>query len=109
MTSSIWVNHYQFFSDQKTVLADEIDHSKLLCEDISRLADSHDFCDVTFVVGSERIHAHRIILAARCLYFRALLFGGLKESQQQNEIVIKGVNSHAFKVLLRYAYTGKLK
>ena len=97
------------FSDQKTVLADEIDHSKLLCEDISRLADSHDFCDVTFVVGSERIHAHRIILAARCLYFRALLFGGLKESQEKNEIVIKGVNSHAFKVLLRYAYTGKLK
>lgn len=38
-------------------------------------------------------------------FFRALLFGGLRESHQA-EVEIKDTNLTAFKVLLKYIYTG---
>lgn len=42
------------------------------------------------------------------MYFhlnRALLFGGLLESQK-SEIELKGISAAAFNVLLKYVYTG---
>lgn len=41
------------------------------------------------------------------MFFRALLFGGMKESKQ-HEIEIKGTNVDAFKGLLKYIYTGHM-
>ena len=38
-------------------------------------------------------------------FFRALLYGGLRESHEE-EVEIKDTNLIAFKVLLRYIYTG---
>lgn len=49
---------------------------------------------------------HKVILAARAEYFRAMLYGGLSESTK-NEITLN-VNKDAFKVILRYIYTGKI-
>lgn len=54
-----------------------------------------------------RFPAHKIILAARSEYFRALLFGGMKESSQ-DEVELKGASTASFKVLLKYVYTGRL-
>lgn len=45
-------------------------------------------------------------MAARAEYFRAMLYGGLSESTK-NEITLN-VNKNAFKILLRYIYTGKI-
>lgn len=39
--------------------------------------------------------------------FRALLFGGMRESQQ-SEIELKGTSLRAFKGLLKYIYTGHM-
>ena len=58
-------------------------------------------------VEGHHFHAHRVILAARSEYFRALLFGGLKESQLA-EIELKDTPLGAFKHLLRYIYTGQM-
>ncbi len=66
-----------------------------------------DYCDLKLIVEGEEFLVHRIILAARSEYFRALLFGGLKETSSDT-IVIKDVRAHAFKLLLQYIYTGKL-
>ena len=42
-------------------------------------------------------------------HFRALLFGGLKESfLQQQDIELVGATPGAFRYLLQYIYTGKL-
>lgn len=65
----------------------------------------------------------QVILAARSEYFRALLYGGMKESTQvslfynhkkqhqifndlQSEIELPDAPVKAFKILLKYIYTG---
>ncbi|XP_076245296.1 BTB (POZ) domain containing 9 [Calliopsis andreniformis] len=85
----------------------DIEHINLLSEDIGALYLSDEYSDVTLIVGGQRFSAHKIILAARSQYFRALLFGGLKESTQ-HEIELKDANLAAFKGLLEYIYLGRI-
>ena len=85
----------------------DIEHISYLSEDIGALYLSDDYSDVTLIVGGQRFNGHKIILAARSQYFRALLFGGLKESTQ-HEIELKDANLAAFKGLLEYIYTGRM-
>lgn len=65
-----------------------------------------DYSDVAFIVDEQELPAHRVIMAARSEYFRALLYGGLLESRE-SEIHLK-VPLDAFKALLRYIYSGHL-
>uniref|UniRef100_A0A3Q2ZC62 BTB/POZ domain-containing protein 9 n=1 Tax=Hippocampus comes TaxID=109280 RepID=A0A3Q2ZC62_HIPCM len=85
----------------------EIDHIHLLSEQLGTLAMGEDYSDVTFIVEGKRFPAHRVILAARCHYFRALLYGGMKESQPQAEVSLEETRAEAFSMLLRYLYTGR--
>uniref|UniRef100_A0A672Q637 BTB domain containing 9 n=1 Tax=Sinocyclocheilus grahami TaxID=75366 RepID=A0A672Q637_SINGR len=61
----------------------------------------------TFLVERERFPAHRFILAARGQCFRALLYGGMKESQPQAEVHLEDTRVEAFGMLLQYLYTGR--
>ncbi|XP_026471580.1 BTB/POZ domain-containing protein 9 isoform X2 [Ctenocephalides felis] len=85
----------------------EIDHVELLGQNLSNLCCSDNYSDVILVVEGEKIPSHKVILASRSEFFRALLFGGLKESSQE-EIVLKEVPIKAFRELLKYIYTGHL-
>jgi BTB/POZ domain-containing protein 9 len=85
----------------------KIEHINYLLDDIGTLYLSDDYSDITLVVNGQRFNAHKVILAARSQYFRALLFGGLKESTQ-NEIELKEPILPAFKELLKYIYTGHI-
>ncbi|XP_043487969.1 BTB/POZ domain-containing protein 9 [Polistes fuscatus] len=85
----------------------EVEHTNLLSEDIGALHLSNNYTDVTLIVSGQRFNGHKIILAARSQYFRALLFGGLKESTQE-EIELKGASLAAFKKLFKYIYTGRM-
>ncbi|XP_076060174.1 BTB/POZ domain-containing protein 9-like isoform X2 [Oratosquilla oratoria] len=82
-----------------------VDHSSNLSHDIGALYLNDEYSDVTLNVGGHTFHAHKVILASRSHYFRALLFGGLRETHQA-EVEIKDANLTAFKVLLKYIYTG---
>lgn len=73
---------------------------------MAQLCLNEDYSDVTFIVENQRLPAHRVMLAARSEYFRALLYGGLSESTQK-DIHLK-VPVEAFKALLRYIYSGHL-
>lgn len=73
---------------------------------MANLCSSSDYSDVTFIVENQRLPAHRVILAARSEYFRALLYGGLAETTQR-EIELK-ISYDAFKVLLQYIYSGHM-
>uniref|UniRef100_A0A6A7FRB5 BTB/POZ domain-containing protein 9-like isoform X2 n=2 Tax=Hirondellea gigas TaxID=1518452 RepID=A0A6A7FRB5_9CRUS len=83
----------------------QVDHSAGLAQDIGNLYLSSEYSDVMLVVAGQKFYAHRVILAARSNYFRAMMFGGLQESHQ-DEVEIKDANLTAFKVLLKYIYKG---
>ncbi|KAI5611630.1 BTB/POZ domain-containing protein 9, partial [Silurus asotus] len=87
--------------------AAEVDHMHLLSEQLAALVPVEEYSDVTFLVEEKRFPAHRVILAARCQYFRALLYGGMRESQPQAEVRLEDTREEAFSMLLRYLYTGR--
>lgn len=53
-----------------------------LSEHIGSLCLSSEYSDLTLIVEGQRIPAHKVILAASSDYFRALLYGGMRESNQ---------------------------
>lgn len=79
-----------------------------LSDQIGSLWLRDDFSDINLVVDGYRMPGHKVILAARSEYFRALLYGGLRETHE-NEVRLLDVNSvAAFRHLLKYVYTGHL-
>lgn len=88
--------------------AGEIDHVELLSSQASALYRSQEFTDVTFVVEGSKFFAHRVMLAARSEYFRALLYGGMRETNPETEIELKDTTAPAFDALLKYVYSGKM-
>ncbi|CAK9301887.1 unnamed protein product [Gordionus sp. m RMFG-2023] len=87
----------------------EVNHLDLLSDNIGSLYLNEEYSDVVFIVDGTRFHAHKFILASRSEYFRALLYGGMKESLPDcNEIELKDAPNQAFKTLLKYIYTGKM-
>ncbi|XP_063040344.1 BTB/POZ domain-containing protein 9 isoform X2 [Engraulis encrasicolus] len=87
--------------------AAQIDHMHLLSEQLGALLPGEEYSDVTLVVEEKRFPAHRVILAARCHYFRALLYGGMRESRPQAEVRLEETRAEAFSMLLHYLYTGR--
>jgi BTB/POZ domain-containing protein 9 len=86
----------------------EVDHVATLSENLKNgLFLNSDYSDVNLIVEGVSFPAHKIILAARSFYFRALLFGGMKESTQ-SEIELKAAPTVAFKALLKYVYSGRM-
>ncbi|XP_078464702.1 BTB/POZ domain-containing protein 9 isoform X2 [Lampetra fluviatilis] len=96
--------------------AGELEHVGLLSAHLGVLCGRDEYSDVVFVVDGTRFPAHRVLLAARCHYFRfgasraekALLYGGMKESQPEAEVRLDDTTAEAFAVLLRYIYSGRV-
>lgn len=64
--------------------------------------------DVTLVVGTEKMKAHRVMLAAASPYFKAMFTGGLKESDAA-EITIHDVCPTTMCIILNFIYTGQIR
>ncbi|XP_033249109.1 BTB/POZ domain-containing protein 9-like [Drosophila miranda] len=111
-------------------------------KDVGSLCMDELFSDMWFIVEDQRLPAHRMILANRSLYFRALLYGDMTESNEPDvpqeepqeepleeplEVSLEepleesmeeplkkpmevrlDVPLEAFKVILRYLYSGTL-
>lgn len=84
----------------------EIELTQKFSEQLSQLCLNNAYSDVTFIIEDQKLPAHRVILAARSEYFRAMLYGGLSESTQ-SEIHLK-IPLKAFKILLKYIYSGNM-
>jgi hypothetical protein len=67
------------------------------------------FSDVVFVVGPsrDRVHGHRVVLAARSEVFAAMLFGSMREAVGAEDICVPDVPTEAFKNVLWFLYTGQ--
>ncbi|XP_067013462.1 uncharacterized protein [Anabrus simplex] len=78
-----------------------IDHSQGSAVEVSAVAEqeSEEVCS---------IHAHRVIVAARCDWFRRALLSGMREAIDR-KIVIHDTNPFLFQTFLNYLYSGQLK
>lgn len=54
-----------------------------------KLVNNRELSDVTFIVDGFPVYASRVHLALRSEHFRAMLYGGMRESEQGAEIEIK--------------------
>lgn len=75
----------------------------LLC-----LLDEEKYTDITFCVSGSRVHAHRAIVASQSDYFDRLLYGHMKEARS-SEITLEETPVDAFRILLRFMYSGMLE
>ncbi|KAF8651240.1 hypothetical protein HU200_063487 [Digitaria exilis] len=80
----------------------------VLHQDLSRMLNDKEGTDVTFSVDDRFFHAHRYILAARSMVFKAQLFGAMKEAEDAHCIKVEDMEPQAFEGLLHYIYTDAL-
>jgi speckle-type POZ protein len=71
---------------------------------LGTLLDSTDGTDVSFIVDSERFCAHRAVLSARSLVFKAELLGSMAEAAMAS-ITLHDIAPATFRVMLRFIYT----
>ncbi|CEL93851.1 unnamed protein product [Vitrella brassicaformis CCMP3155] len=81
-----------------------------LVEDLKKLINNQMFADVTFVVENREVYGNRALLASRSEHFRALFYGGMKESckVEAEPIPMPDVRYDIFLALLEYLYTDKV-
>ncbi|XP_063904283.1 BTB/POZ domain-containing protein 9-like isoform X3 [Zophobas morio] len=60
------------------------------------------FSDIQLILSDKTIHAHKIVLAARCKYFESLLL----QDPKQTQIELMNASSKALETILYYIYTG---
>lgn len=82
-------------------------HPKSVLENFASLRRQGELCDVTLLVGSTRIHAHKIVLCASSPYFRAMFTSELAEAKQA-EITIKDIDENAMEILVDFCYSAKI-
>ncbi|XP_063904338.1 BTB/POZ domain-containing protein 9-like isoform X3 [Zophobas morio] len=85
---------------QKIIITD----SSKMYEDMSPYYLRETFSDIQLILPDKTIHAHKIVLAARCKYFESLLM----KDPKQVEITLRNVPSKAFETILYYIYTGSI-
>jgi len=75
----------------------------------SSLLEDPSTHDVTFKASDGgSVSAHRVIVAAGSPVFNVMLYGGTKESNE-NEIELPTVDSVVLKKLVNFVYTGKVQ
>lgn len=106
------------FSNDPSANSDHISLSKLSANLEKLVVDSdYDYTDAVIVVEDMEVGVHRCLLAARSQFFHELfkqkLDGSTKDGKPKycmSQLVPFGeVGIEAFKVILNYLYTGKLK
>ncbi|WOL20661.1 BTB/POZ and MATH domain-containing protein 4 isoform X1 [Canna indica] len=70
------------------------------------LLDKQEGSDVVFNVAGEKIHAHKLVLAARSPRFRSQFFDAL--DGENNEIIVTDMEPKVFKAMLHFIYRDAL-
>lgn len=74
----------------------------------SLLFEDETLSDFIFIVGDEKFHVHKQILASKSKVFYAMFTTDMKENKN-NEANITDMDSAVFKELLRFLYTNVVK
>lgn len=78
-----------------------------LCAALTPFLGSEELSDVTLVVGGERFHAHRVLLAAWSPPFRVMFTNGMRETTSR-EVAVEDVGADAVRLMLKFMYTGDI-
>lgn len=90
---------------------------ELFAGDMRKIINDTEFSDLVFVVGEDRekIHAHKIILSARCEVFHAMFADQAKTSRSKASgngsmlLVLPDVRATVFLSVLEFIYTNSCK
>merc|ERR550519_1291798 len=105
------------YGDEKTTIKTEVgqnlDSMKMLeksniASDFKECWLEDEFSDVKIKCSGMVFHCHRIVLARRSNYFRAMLKGSYKESQS-GVIDMENMDAETFRATLKYIYEGELE
>ncbi|CAG9317843.1 unnamed protein product [Blepharisma stoltei] len=77
-----------------------------LAVDMMKCKEFEDLSDLTVVVEGTQFKVHKVIMAARCPYFRAMLNSGMKETSSQ-EVSFPDLSSKAFELIIDWIYSDK--
>ncbi|XP_063904263.1 BTB/POZ domain-containing protein 9-like isoform X1 [Zophobas morio] len=107
MASLIFLFNNSFLPTKMT--NEEEPQQKLIITDSSKIYDvmssyylKETFSDIQLILSDKTLHAHKIVLAARCKYFESLLL----QDPKQTQIELINVPSKALETILYYIYTG---
>ena len=78
--------------------------SSTLVADWKRYLNNEHLSDIVIHVGGSTVHAHRVVLAARCSYFRGMFESGMREAMQ-SECTLNDISYPVFMALLEHLYT----
>jgi len=85
-----------------------------LAERFGRLLENKRLSDVIFHIGEEKVHAHRVVLAAASPVFEVMLYeykagGSVSSMAGPVEVKITGTDAKEFKMLLKCIYTDEVE
>ena len=66
-----------------------------------------EFVDMEIIVGSETFRVHRVIMATKSDYFRAVMSSELKEAKE-NRVIIKDLDPEIMKTVIEFCYTNQV-
>lgn len=79
--------------------------------DLETLQNDETSCDFEFVIGHERVKAHRLIIVSRCERYRGKKRQWLFSSGEQKVVSVQLGRHHsvnAVRGVIKYLYTGKV-
>jgi hypothetical protein len=65
-----------------------------------------DISDIEIIVEERVFKVHKLLLAARCPYFRAMLLSGMRESYA-TRLVLPDIHPDAFQYIIDWIYSDK--
>lgn len=75
---------------------------------LGRLRRNSLFCDVILEAEDGQISAHKVILASRCSYFRAMFMCGTRESWA-TEVKLTGISLKTLDIVVGFIYNEKIR
>ncbi|XP_070535912.1 kelch-like protein 24 [Ptychodera flava] len=93
--------------DKQTALLQHPDHAGEMLHNLNDLRENREFTDVIICVEREQFPCHRAVLAASCLYFKAMFKSDLRE-RREDQVTLTGMKASIVKNLLDYSYTSTL-
>ncbi|XP_002738522.2 LOW QUALITY PROTEIN: kelch-like protein 24 [Saccoglossus kowalevskii] len=83
------------------------DHAMEILQNLNDLRQSSEFTDIVICVEQDMYPCHRAVLAASCLYFKAMFKNDLRE-RHQDHVTLTSMKSNIVKLLIDYSYTSTL-